>query len=1012
MDLYNAKTRQREDINDPEALQDAIRNKTHSFEVGQEIPAVNPYGQKVWIKSDEAHEKAALGYTFPTKNEEEVERFVESHSGPLSAIGVGMAQAADELLLGLPELIYEKTASPLEVAKKEALKKEHGLANALGGTAGFIGSMFYGPGARLFKGASKVGDAVNRAVAEKLSAATRGEISKRVLNQTAQKIAARTAGMGVEGAVISAPHAITEAALGHPQEAAEHLLGGIGLGALIGGGFGLGTGLAGEALQLGKRVYNDKLKWSQERGATIKRIARQMARVWTGVPEEKFEYYLNDMERVNSARPAEEIFDDINQAVGGFRTQVEGLKNVVKEKETELAQAYKNSRRDLAQVTTPQIVADETALALERLKSTAGALSGEADEILAAIPGGMDVDDLISIVRSARKTHVPVMVGEKAKTVARKLDALEADLQALKKPAKLTPAEKKNLGIFAEHQTEKLDYPTVRDIIQQVRDDIDWRPVSPEFNTRLNKANKSFTERVSDMVKKDSPQYAAKVKELSKLATIHEKMIAKGFGDPTRSAAIFDTMIKKGAAIDGQLLAEFDAVAGTKLLKSLKGVRGAKTLLEKSARENMSRVLNLDLWREVRNLKRQLKRAEQIYEPISALTPERIQAAMKNLDRKNPNILTQRAFEELDRLTGRKFTQEITDRNVLDSFFKEDKAGSRKVGLSTAVTSGLGSLIGLNVAGPVGLIGGAVTGATLDLYGGQILKNLVDRNPSVAGLLFVEKAMKQNAQKLDSIPNWLVDWAQKKKPTQYKSDTAAIGALWRVLETDKSEERHGSHKGLSESVLKLSEINEKLADLLSNPETMQDHLARITEGLFEGGAPEIAQSFIMASQELLQYLYDALPKPPRPSSPFERPMKWKPPDYQVFAFAQKLQVLENPFMVLDALQDGSLTKNHVQTLAAIFPHIYQEIRGKFAEVATSGVTIPLDYNQRVKLSLLLNMPLDASLTPENIKYLQSTFAQDQAQEEGNKTQGAFHPQINTRYPRGLQTQSQQLLEVR
>lgn len=991
-DLYNSKTRQQEEINDPEMLQEAIKGRTHGFKLGEKIPAIDPYGKKVWVPSEEVHELADMGYRFPTKNEQEVERFVEAHSGPLSSIGVGVAQGINQLALGLPELIYNKTASPLEVAKKEALKKERQYANALGGTAGFIGSLFTGPGARLFQGASKAGTAVSKHVAEKLGAATAEQVGKRTLGQAAKSIAARTAGMGVEGGVISTPHAITEAALGDPQAAAEHLLSGLGIGSI----FGVATGLGGEAFKVTRNVYRDIVKAAEERDVTIEKLARQMNQVWSGVPEERFKYYLQNRERVNNARTRAEIFDEINQLTSTARNQVDELKLAVKEKDQELTQAYQNARRDLAQSKTPQSVADEIALSLEGLKARAGSLSQEADEVLANTPGGVPLDEMISFIRNARKKYVPVMVGQKAKSTAQRLDALADDIQGLRQPG-----------------DPPLAYPAVRDILQQVRDDVDWSPLAAEFNTRLNAANKEFTHNLSELVKKDSPQYAEIMVELKKLADLHESMVKKGFADRAKGATLFDRIVKKGSQVDEKLISEYDSIAGAQFSRELNSLRTAKMMLEKSTRRDLRRVLTPQLYEQRELLKQQLDKAEKFYEPMSALTTERILPAMQNLDRKRPNLLTERAFQYLDDVSGKNFIQEIDDRNTLDMFLKEDKAGTRKTFLSTVVASGLGSLLGLGTGGPVGAIAGAVGGATLDIYSGQILKALVDRTPSVSGLLFVEKALKQNGQKIDEIPGLLQRWAEK-KPKKYKTDTAAIGALWRVLEADKTDAHKHEHKqkGLSESTMKLSEINEKLTLLLSNPEAMQEHLSRITEGLIMGGAPEIASAFVIEAQKLLQYIYASMPKPPQPSSPFGRQIKWRPPDYQLFAFAQKLQVLENPFMVLDALEDGTLTKNHVEALQVVFPKLYEEMRGKFMQIAMSGAAQPLDYNQRIKLSLLLDMPLDSSLTSKNINYLQSTFADGQEPDQETPTSGAFHPQMNTKYPRGLETQSQQLLEVR
>lgn len=1018
MDLYNTKTREKEEINDPDELQQALASKSHGFQSGTQIPAINPYGEHVFIPADRVHDLVAGGYKIPTQNELAVEKFVEANKGPLGAFGVFGAQAADEFLGGTGELIFNKTASPLAVAKKEALKKEHDYGNLLGGLIGGTGGLFFGPMARLFGGASKIGQATTKRVAEKLGVESAGVVGQRGINQAARDIVAKTVGMGAEGGIIAAPHAITEALLGDPIAASEHLLAGVGIGSF----FGAGLGASKELFGLTKKIAQDVQQQMAAHDLSIKKLSRQMAKVWTGVPEEKFAEYLNHPERVNAADTNEKIYDEINTVVSGYRSKVDNLKIAVKEKEQELNQTYRNARRDLEQARTPQTLADEIALSVENLKPVLGAMSKEADDILANTPGGISPDKMIGFLKYIKSEAVPVMVGEKAKTVALKLDHLIDDIQTnLRKPKQLSDSEAKNLGMFAKVAVEDVPFPTVRDIIQQVRDDIDWTPLAAAFNTRLNKANKSFTERLSDLVKKKSPEYADKMAEMKKIADLHEEMLKVGFGDRRKGAALFDRIAKSKSEIDSALISKYDSITGSQFKNALDGFKKNRDLLEQSARRDMRSKFVPKIYADYQSLQNELKKAEQVFKPMSTLTPERILPAMKNLDRKKPDLLVERAIQYLDGLKpqnsmgighGYNFRQRIDDRNILDMFQKENRAGSRLVNLSTAIASGIGGAIGLGTAGPAGLIAGSMGGAVADIYGGQILKGLVDKFPSMAGLLFVEQTMKKNAQRIDEIPS-LLQRMSKIGSKNVAPSTLAINSLYRVLQsTDTGKENPKKNPALSESAHKISEIYERVSELLSDPYLLKAHLEKMTQGLTEGGAPGISSDFIMKAQQVLQYIAAIIPKPPSPTSPFQRRIPWKPADYEIYAFAQKLQVLEDPLSVLDFLENGSLTQNHMEALNAIYPQISQEIRKKVTETAMSGEEIALDYDKRIKLSLLLGVPIDTTLTPQSVNYFQSGFLMPEVDTSAQPNPTGFKADISDDYATQRQTQFQNLENMR
>lgn len=243
MKLFNTKTREREDIDDPEALQNALLSGTHSYAAGVQVSGVDPDGKPVNIPAESVADAISRGYKVNTSSQNAVEKYVSENKGVGGAAKVFLSQAVDEAAMGIPEMIYESKGDPLEVAKREALKKEHELANAAGGAAGFAGSLFVG--GPLWKAGAKAGEKTAAVLAEKILAKSAGQVSERAAKRVARdflaKSAAKSAGGAVEGAIVSSPIAITEAMLGDPEAAAESLLAGVGIGGLFGGAGAMGS---------------------------------------------------------------------------------------------------------------------------------------------------------------------------------------------------------------------------------------------------------------------------------------------------------------------------------------------------------------------------------------------------------------------------------------------------------------------------------------------------------------------------------------------------------------------------------------------------------------------------------------------------------------------------------------------------------------------------------------------------------------------------------------------------
>lgn len=246
-DLFDMKSGQRIVAKDHQDLESGIRDGRYGYGDGKLVNIIDDEGELKHVESKYLKWSLGNGYKIETPEAAAVRQYLDEHKGLSGDAQVALGQFADEALLGIPELILDETQDPLDLAKREAIKKDHAVANTIGGVVGSAASLELG--SPLFKGASVLGKGAEAAItgqkvlegakalevgAELAKTGMRAADIAKVAPGLARSIIGKGVGLGVEGAVISSPKAITEAALGDPDEAAETLMHGFGLSSAFG----------------------------------------------------------------------------------------------------------------------------------------------------------------------------------------------------------------------------------------------------------------------------------------------------------------------------------------------------------------------------------------------------------------------------------------------------------------------------------------------------------------------------------------------------------------------------------------------------------------------------------------------------------------------------------------------------------------------------------------------------------------------------------------------------------
>lgn len=342
-----------------------------------------------------------------------------------------------------------------------------------------------------------------------------------------------------------------------------------------------------------------------------------------------------------------------------------------------------------------------------------------------------------------------------------------------------------------------------------------------------------------------------------------------------------------------------------------------------------------------------------------------------------PRAINNQIHAKIDEIAGREVLTNFLDAKNryanLSAAAKLAETGAlkefknNKFGL-TSWMLGAGGVAGGLATGHVGLA--AAAGAEL-LFGRELTRRFANQVMSGAfhaasGVFAAKNAMTEVATRLDAVPS-LLD-KLKGRVSGITKEVGGIEAARRVFGLPKAKNKQDI----------VNQIRDKTARLVSNPGQMIDGIHSITNPISQLGAPTIAASYAQKMANANQYLAAQVPKLDETKGVgFAPEIKKKNSDHEINAFLNKVEVVDNPFSVMDHLQNGTLNTNHVQALAAVYPKIYEGIKGRIIKAATDK-NRALPYATRLKLSMLMGAPLDKSVTGKSIMGYQTHFQTTQA----------------------------------
>lgn len=248
-------------------------------------------------------------------------------------------------------------------------------------------------------------------------------------------------------------------------------------------------------------------------------------------------------------------------------------------------------------------------------------------------------------------------------------------------------------------------------------------------------------------------------------------------------------------------------------------------------------------------------------------------------------------------------------------------------------------------------------------------------------LASVEKATQVVAKRAsESIGNFLQKSA---KPARLLSTGALVRSALAQPEGD-------GEKKPKNKVEAFRNIQENVVRLAADPIKMYDRGVKSTSVLALA-APQTAEAMQATMKRAVDFLARKAPKDARDVGvPIWEP-KYEPSQLELSKFERYMQVIDSPLSVLSDLEQGTLTRDHVEALKVVYPNLYNDIR---VEAMKQAQTQPnLSYPKRIQMGILLDLPTDASLSPQFIVQMQQNFVppeerQTQMQANGVGQQGS------------------------
>lgn len=225
-----------------------------------------------------------------------------------------------------------------------------------------------------------------------------------------------------------------------------------------------------------------------------------------------------------------------------------------------------------------------------------------------------------------------------------------------------------------------------------------------------------------------------------------------------------------------------------------------------------------------------------------------------------------------------------------------------------------------------------------------------------------------------------------------KSESSA-GLLSTARNAARNAERgyaSGTARKATETVQQRARAGMAEVKRLQDPATMQAHVDSKL-GTLRQSAPMLASAMAFRMQQTVQFLASKMPEETKSYAPISAPSRKQSINpVQAARFLRYQEAAENPQGCLDRLSRGEVRREDVEFMRECMPKGFETVQvrvlQKLTDAQAKGVIVP--HEQRLKLSLLLDIKGDATLEPGMFRVLQKNVSAPPSGGAGGPQQGA------------------------
>lgn len=995
--IYNVDTGEAQDF-DPSQLGDLLKSGKYTFKKGEEIPVVSPSGTTGTIPSDKIFDALAAGYSYEgaeSQIKREKEKQFGDTKGQILSGALGLARGlsanlSDAALVG-SGLVDADTIKNYEEVNPSAsgvgeavgilapavISGGGALAGRVLGEAGIATAAKAAASITPIEFITQAGKLTTEALMPKIGSETAQLAGK----QIAQKIAAKSIGSAVEGALFAGGNILREEALGDPDMSAEKMAAEFGLGALIGGGLGgalAGAGVAKPYVQ----KYIDKAK-----GYAKDAVTGALAGAFN-VSKEAAEKYLEGKEKKILVPELEAVHEDISRHLSDLFEDVDKKKITLDEAKDKFKEyvAEQNHALESKGFATRTELSDLKAKIKDTFEDHLDALQeSQFDTVKNKVVSTMEkVQDMVYEKSAEARELLASHAGDfPLKKIYDKFDELIETAKSKPSAASeevIRTLEAQKNRIMNEYGEGRVRGNAMKNIIQGF--DADTRKyfgMTTEKNAAAD-ALKQVRYVADDLIKTKVPAYKAKMAEVSGAVKALDNLPMfmddqKAFRALNRIASkesqeFVLPALRKLEEISGvNLTSEMDDFLKTKsniknriaeLAEIDRGLKDPKSHLEfRSMLEGSLASKNLKL------AEAELEIAKEAAEKFKGMTPANLEGKLKAAGR--GNIAVRNQLEQLPKINGLSVPEMLEHIRARDSFGKEAGSGSRNVNLYSMI---MGGILGQTQDTPGGILGGmaggAYLGALVDKFGPQIAKKMLDAYSTLGA---IEATNNIATKKIQSAIGGFVSEVKK------KAVPLSLDYIDKVnLNKEKTDRKPQSRNENYQKRLK------ELTSMVTAPSATIDNVTKGLHAIVDH-APNTASAVGAQAFKAAQFLYEKAPKYQAATSinPELSMKRYRPSDIEMAKFERYVQAVDNPFSALKDFSNGIMTPEQSEALRVVYPRMYDEIRSEVANKLAEMKT-ELPYSKRIALSTLLNVPIDQATSPDLFMMLQANHGQAQQDE--------------------------------